>query len=369
MPARLSGVDAISPAIERTKQQLVTPFRYAHWWRLAALSLLTGELTGGGGGSWGGLGTLQHPAPTPAEKTLSAFTALPGPLNPRAIEFLPWIVVGVIVLLGLFLIFVYISCVFRFVLFDAVLFDRCELWNGWRRYHRQGAGYFLWSVGFALASFMAIIILIGGPISIAWSSGVFAEPRHHVVLLLAGGLLLLFFAAGVILLSVVGSLFAKDFVVPLMALENLGVMAGWRRVLAMVGAEKGAYAVYVLMKIVLSIGSAMLFGIIDFLVLLALLIPVCIIALVVFVGGKAAGLSWNSLTISMAVLAGGVVVLLLIYAMSLISVPLMVFFQAYTLHFFGSRYPLLGEQLALTSRPLKPAFSQFPGAAAPLPAS
>jgi len=87
------------------------------------------------------------------------------------------------------------------------------------------------------------------------------------------------------------------------------------------------------------------------------------------VGAQATGLTWNSLTISAAVLAGGAVVLLLIYAMSLVSVPLMVFFQAYTLHFFGSRYPLLGEQLALTSRPLNTAFPPSPEAAAPLPAS
>jgi hypothetical protein len=283
-------------------------------------------------------------------------------------EFLPWIVVGVIVMFALGLAFVYVSCVFRFILFDSVLNDRCELGEGWRRWQKQGASYFLWTIGFGLAGFAAMVFLIGGPVYIAWLAGIFAEPRNHLALLIVGGVLLFFLALCLILVSAIAALFAKDFVIPVMALENRGVLDGWRRVLPMLTSEKGAYLVYLVMKIVLALASAMLFGIIDVLVLFVIIIPLGIAAVIVVLVGSAAGLSWNTLTLSAAVVAGGGVLMLLIFVMSFVSAPAMVFFQAYALQFFGSRYPLLGGQLALTSPPpkLPPPITGF---VAPLPAS
>ena len=45
----ISAVDAISPAIEHTKRQLLQPFRFGQWMRLAVVGLLAGELSSGGG--------------------------------------------------------------------------------------------------------------------------------------------------------------------------------------------------------------------------------------------------------------------------------------------------------------------------------
>ncbi|HEV2231846.1 MAG TPA: hypothetical protein VGV68_00425 [Terriglobia bacterium] len=368
MPGRQSGVDAISPAMERTKRQLFMPFRFRHWARLAVVAMSTGELTGGGGGGWSSLGNLHLPAHGSSGKTLGGYTLLPDSLNLHWMDFLPWIVVGMILLFALALAFVYVASVFRFILFDSVLNDRCELGAGWRRWQKQGASYFLWTIGFALAGFAAMVILIGGPVYIAWLTGIFAEPRNHIGLLIVGGVLLFFLALCLILTSAIAALFAKDFVIPVMALENRGVLDGWRRVLPMLSVEKGAYAVYVLMKIVLALASAMLFGIIDVFVLFAFIIPLGIAAVVVVLVGSAAGLAWNTLTLSAAVVAGGGVLMLLIFVMSFVSAPAMVFFQAYALQFFGSRYPLLGAQIDLTSPPpkLPPPITGF---VAPLPAS
>jgi hypothetical protein len=367
MPARQSGVDAISPAMERTKRQLFVPFRFWHWARLAVVAMCTGELTGGGGGGWSSLGNIHLPANGSGSKTLGDYTLFPDLAGPNWMQFLPWIVVGVIVLFALGLAFVYVACVFRFILFDSVLNDRCELGEGWRRWQKQGASYFLWTIGFGLTGFLVMAILIGGPVYIAWLTGIFAEPRNHIALLIVGGLLLFLLALCLIFVSAVATQFAKDFVVPVMALENRGVLDGWRRVLPMLSMEKGAYAVYLLMKIVLAMASAMLFAIIDVLVLFAIIIPLGIAAVVVVLVASAAGLGWNTLTICAAVVAGGGVVMLLIFVMSFVSAPAMVFFQAYALQFFGSRYPLLGAQVDLTAPP--PKLPPITGLAAPLPAS
>ncbi len=43
----ITAVQAMTPALERTKQQLFLPFRFSHWWRLALTSLLAGTAIDG----------------------------------------------------------------------------------------------------------------------------------------------------------------------------------------------------------------------------------------------------------------------------------------------------------------------------------
>ena len=65
----------------------------------------------------------------------------------------------------------------------------------------------------------------------------------------------------------------KDFVVPQMALEGIGAMEGWRRLWPMIQAEKGGYAGYVGMKIVLAIGAGIVIGIVSVILALVVAIP------------------------------------------------------------------------------------------------
>jgi hypothetical protein len=154
-------------------------------------------------------------------------------------------------------------------------------------------------------------------------------------------LLLCVFLAYVVVTAIAG-LFAKDFCVPVMALEKVGVLDAWRRLLPMLGAEKLAFTGFVLMKIVLAVGAAIIFGIATLLALIAVAIPLVIAGAVLFFVAKAAGLAWSLATISIAAILGGIVLAGIIYLIALVSTPAMVFFQSYVLHFFGARYPTLG---------------------------
>lgn len=348
MPGRLSGVDAISPAFERTKNQLFAPFRFGHWARLALVCLLTGELTGGGGG-WSGASGWRMP-PTHGTHPGSGFLTLFAPGKLPA-HFIAWFLVGLLAVALFVLVMIYVSSVFRFILFDAVLNNRCELGEGWRRWQPQGTSFFLWQIGFGLCTLAAFAVVIGAPVFAAWRAGLFRHPDRHFAVLILGGMVVLFLFFAVILLAALGAVFAKDFVVPVMVLEQRGVLDGWRRVLPMLGQEKGPYALYVLMKIVLAIGSALLFGIIDFFVILALLIPLGIAGVALFFLAKGAGMTWNPLTVGVAILAGTAAIGLLVYVISFVSSPAMVFFQSYSMHFFGSRYAPLGAALAPPETP------------------
>jgi hypothetical protein len=337
MPKVLSAIDAVTPAIERAKQQLFKPFRFWHWARLAFIAINMGEFAGGGGGGGGRI-----PIPESSKSKEFSLLAVPGPTWDRIVEYLPWIILGVGVILALVLVWMFIASVFRFVLFDSVLHNRCQIRAGWRRWQEQGYSYFLWSVCLGLSMLMAIAVAIGGPILLAWRAGVFREPKAHLLLLILGGLTLLFLLVVLIATGAVIGLLAKDFAIPVMALENVGIRDAWRRLLPLLASQKLSYTGYVLMKIVLAVGSAIIFGIINLIAVIILLIPLGIGGVAVYLIAKGAGVSWNLATMSIvAVLAIGAFLLLLTVA-AFIAVPAMVFFQSYAMYFFGSRYAALG---------------------------
>jgi len=344
MPPRLSAVQAVTPAFEQTKEQLFKPFRFRHWLNLATVSLVTGEFFGGGGGGGGGgwHGGGSVPPPHRRDGGEALLVAFANPTWERVKEFLPWILLGVAILIVLFLLWLYAASVYRFILFDSVLYNRCELRKGWQRWKPHGTSYFLWVLSLAVAVPALLLVLVGVPVFLAWRAHIFDQPKEHLALLILGGVGLFLLFLAVLLGAAIVALFAKDFVVPVMAMENLGVLDAWRRVLPMLGAEKMSYVGYVLMKIVLAVGSAIIFGIINLLAILMMLIPMGILGVAIYLLARAAGLTWTPTTMSLAVILGGAVVFFIFYVIAFISAPAMVFFQSYTLHFFGSRYPALG---------------------------
>ena len=99
------------------------------------------------------------------------------------------------------------------------------------------------------------------------------------------------------------------------------------------------------MKIVLSFAAAVILFIATVIVLLVLLIPVGGVGAITVLGGRAAGLTWNPLTIAIAIVVGGIILITFILIAALISVPAIVFFPAYSIHFFAERYPALHAAL------------------------
>lgn len=346
MATRLSAVDAISPAFQLTKRQMFQPFRFGRWARLAVVSLLTGEFASGG---WSGANTFN--IPQGGGKPRDELSLLTEPVGERLMEYLPWLLAGVLALMCLWLVLIYIESVYRFLLFDAVLRGRYELGQGWRRWKEAGGSYFLWQIALDSVLMAVLAVLVGVPLLLAWRAGLFQKPEQNIGTLLGLGMLV-FFAAGLVALAgVLVAFLARDFVVPVMAMENVRVLEGWRRLLPMLGVEKGAYAGYLLMKIVLAVGTSILFGIVNVAIILILLIPLGAGGTALVLLGKAGGLEWNVYTIGAAAVLGVAALTAVFYAVAFVYAPGMVFFQAYTLQFLGSRYAPLEAALAQASGP------------------
>ncbi len=330
----ISAVDAIEPAFQHTKEQLLHPFRAAQWAKLALVGFLAGELSSGGcnGSSFR----------SPTRPGAGPHFPLP---HPNLLFYASLIALLIGLAAVLWILFLYVSSVMRFILFDSVITKRCEIRRSWAHRHEAGLRYFVWQLFLILAMLVVLTVLVGIPAGFALAAGWLNDPREHLIPLILGGLVLFFVVIGLILLLLLVHVLTKDFVVPKMALENISAFEGWRRLLPMLQREKGSYAGYIGLKIVLTVAAAVIVGIVTFIVVLILLIPVGGFGVVAVLLGKTAGLTWNLFTITLAVVVGSVVLAILLYVIALISVPAIVFFPAYSIYFFASRYPVLDALL------------------------
>jgi hypothetical protein len=338
----ISAVDCITPAFEHTKQQLFRPFRFGQWTRLALVGLFAGEMSSGGGCNFNYSG---HGGSTTHHDFVSAAApnwALLGPLLAIALITLPLIA----------LLLIYLNSRMRFVLFDSVVEKKCELTRMWRERSEPALQYFLWQIVFLLATVAGTAILLGVPALAAFLLGWLTAPKQHLAPLILSGIFLFFVFMFWLVVSIVVQVFTKDFVVPQMAIEKVSAFEGWRRLLGMMGSEKGSYAGYGGMKLLLTIGAGVAIGILAFIVIVILLIPFGGLGVITVLAGKAAGLTWNVFTITAAIVAGSMFLLVVFYVVALISVPATVFFPAYAIYFFASRYPQLAYLIYPPSPPV-----------------
>lgn len=335
----ISAVDTISLAFRHTKEQLFQPFRFGQWIRLAVVGLLAGEL-----GSSGGCNThsnFQIPQ-QPGTSRHFLEQALPS-VDPALLAGL----IAVLVVAGLVLgiVLMYVSSVMRFILFDSVLAKDCRIRQGWSRRQVPGVRFFVWHLLYTLVMIAGLVVLVGIPLGFAFVMGWLKEPRQHLAPLILGGILVFLLLMIFVVTASVAYVLTKDFVVPQMALENISAFEGWRRLGRMIKAEKGGYAGYIGMKIVLAIGAAIVVGIATLILALIFAIPTVGLAIVAVLTGKTAGLTWNVYTITVAVVVGCILLAIFLYLVALISVPVIVFFPAYSIYFFAARYPALSAVL------------------------
>jgi hypothetical protein len=350
----ISAVDTISLAFQHTKRQLFQPFRLGQWTRLAVVGLLAGEL---GSSSGCNVPSNFNPSQHPAGLPHIDLALLAG-----------FIVVLVVAGLVLGVVLMYVSSVMRFILFDSVVAKECHIRAGWVRRQGPGMRYFLWKVLYTAVTIAGMVVLLGIPLGFAYVVGWLREPHQHMVVLVLGGILLFFVLMIFFVALAIIYVLTKDFVVPQMALENISAMEGWRRLWVMMQAERGGYAGYVGMKIVLAIGASIIVGVATLILGLIIAIPTVALGIIAVLTGQSAGLTWNVYTITVAVVVGCILFAIFLYLVALISVPVIVFFPAYSIYFFAARYPALSAALypPPPPPPVPPEAPPFPPTPAPI---
>src|SRR5215469_1204502 len=352
---RLSATESINPAFERVKMMLFRPFRFTTWVKLGFIGWLAGAGTSM---------NFNFNAPSlPAQDGGGAAGNAGEVFRTFLHEHLLLIVCMVAFLIGVALLLVYLSCRFRFILFDSVLRADAQIGRGWRLYGLQAQRYLGFLVLFMVILWVSLALVVGLPLWHAYKTGVFGSSNPFPALLRIFLPLLLVVVLLVFVSAIVASL-ANDFIVPLLALEEFTLGDAWSALKRLVSAEPGAFAGYLGMKLLLALGSGILVGVALVLAFVLLLIPGALIAVAGYAVAKALGPGVGLLLVAIGIFVGVLVVITLFL---LATAPVAVFFTAYAVYFFGGRYPRLGSLLWPEPMPPPPAPFASPVPAPPMP--
>jgi hypothetical protein len=334
-----SAAQAISPAIERTRRLLFSPFQWGTFLKLCAIAVFTEGF--GGNYNFSNLGhSSSHPAASSPSLPNTAFAWTPG-----------WIaLIAAIVLAGLLLGFLilYLITRLRFALFHCLVFQTREILPGWRLYREQANRFFFLNLIAGLV-FLFLIVLAAAPFALGIFRIVSSAHRGghlNIASLLSLALPLLAVLLLVALAAIALDIVLRDFMLPHYALEDASAGEAWAQVRTYFAAEKGAFVLYGVLRILLPI-SAM------FALIMALAIPMLIV-LGIFVvlfaavhgvsdmNGTLGGIMLGS--VLKVVLGAAALALTLLLAICL-GGPLCLWVRNFALTFYGGRYGMLGDAL------------------------
>ena len=310
------AVDALGDAFAVTRSYLL-PFDRSRWLRLALVVLFVG-------------GTSTFSFQSSGTDTTGVPETVPGDVP--AADLPEWtlaaVALVVVLVVVLALLFTLVGSVMEFVFVESLRSDAVHLRRYGRRYLGAGLRLFGFRVVLGLLTLAAVAVPVGlALLPFLGGSGPGAGAAVGAALVVVPVVLLVAVVAALV------SGFTTMFVVPVMLLEERGVLAGWRRFWPTLRGRWVQYAVYVVAEFVLSIAAGIAVAIVDLLVLVALAIPFGILAgVVLLVGGFG---TFSTVEVVALVVIGLVYLVLAIVAVLLVQVPVETYFRFYALLVLG----------------------------------
>jgi hypothetical protein len=330
----LSATEAVSPALNRTRDFLFRPFRWGNYLKFCAVALLTE-------GTWANM--RSNSGGGPPQGTGSHGVSLN--LDPGVIAALIACAI-LLVVLGIALLYVVVRL--RFALFHSLVHRSRELAPGWRMYREQAMRFFLLSivvaVGFLAVAAVALAPFVPGFVR------VFRESQAGGHLVLGDFLPLILQLAPVIMVlmlaGVAVDVVLRDFMLPHMALENATAGDAWTSVLERVMEEKGSFFLYTVLRVMLPFAASIALTIVLIIpMILVLGIPGVLFALAHAAQVHSTGAAWL-LAVLVQVALGIVMGALAALVAICFGGPVSLAIRNYALVFYAGRYPLLGNLLA-----------------------
>jgi hypothetical protein len=240
----ISAVDAVSLAIQRTREFLFRPFNWGTYLKLGLVAIVTEGLgsnihSSSRGSHPSGHGPMVH----------SPFSLRPD-LKP---ELIAAIVVAALVAIVLSLVIFYLITRLRFAFFHCLIHNTKQIRPGWWLYGSQAMRFFLLNlaVGFCF-------LLLVGLLAIPFAAGfvrLFHEIQQNghpsIGLVLALVLPLIPIILLLVLAGFVADLILRDCMLPHFALEDATAGEAWAGVWGRIKAEKRQFFVYALLRVVL----------------------------------------------------------------------------------------------------------------------
>ncbi len=331
----LSASEALSPAVERTKDLLFRPFQWGTFIKLCAVAVFTE----------GGTGNFNYSRHGGATQTSIEPGSLGFLLSPG------WIAVIIAVAISLIVVSIaifYLAVRLRFALFECLIRQTRLIAPGWHKYRSQAFRFFILSIAVGLVFLLAVVAALLPFIFGFWR--IFRESRLDNQFPAADFFALFLPLLPVLLLIIVAAICVdivlRDFMLPHIALEDASAGQAWAAARARIFREKGAFLLYTVLRVIVPLG-----------VLLAIFIVLAIPCLIVF-GILGVSLFWLHSYLDHATLVNMVIgsffeiiLGLFIFALALLLAisfwgPVCIAIRNYALLFYGGRFHALGDILS-----------------------
>jgi hypothetical protein len=248
----ISVLEPIGAAIEKTKQTLFDPFDIKKWFAIGFCAWLATLGNGGGGGTFNyraGSGSTTDIRSELANLKVVILENLP--------VILPIATVVILLVLTLTLVLMWLKSRGQFMLLDCVARNVGQVVNPWKQYGRHANSLFLFKlVLWLLASLVSLVFIV--PLVVIFIS--FAKTDFQLLLpgsIVSGVLLFLGFICLCLFVKMIKTL-TKDFVVPVMYLQNCSLTEGWRRFWSLCSLDKGSFICYLLFLFVVNLAIALI---------------------------------------------------------------------------------------------------------------
>lgn len=246
----LSAAEAISPAIQRTKQFLFRPFSLGTYLKLCLVALITEGFSS----DFHSSGHHDH-----AAEHVPSFAA---PLVDSPLRIAAIVAMLLLVLLIGFALF-YLITRLRFAFFHCLICNSKQIRPGWHLYRAQAVRFFWMNIVVGLC-FLLLIVVIAVPFAAGFLR-LFHDMSSTGSLNIALAISLVLPLIPVILVLVLtgytADIILRDFMLPHYALENATAGQAWSAVRARISMEKGMFFGYALLRIVLPVvGVIVLFA-------------------------------------------------------------------------------------------------------------
>jgi hypothetical protein len=316
-----AALEDVTDAIEATTDFLL-PVDTARWLRMAVIVFFVA----GGGGVTSSFNTGTSASGSNGVTLPTGSVTLDTP-SVQDVLVVAAAVVAVLLLVGL--VVWAIGSVMEFVFVEALGADTVRVRRPFRDHLRRGLRLFGFRLGVGLlslavlAGFGALVafgVLGGSPLS--WNA---AEALAFVAFLLP----VFFF---VVFLNGLVLGFTTVFVVPVMLLEDRGVLSAWGRFWPTLRANLGEYAVYAVLGFLLTLLVGLVSGTIVAVAAVLALIPFGVVGGIVFL---AAGGAFTTPVVAVLAVLGLLFLVVALAIAALVAVPFQTFLRYYALFVLG----------------------------------
>lgn len=334
----ISAADAVSLAVQRTRDFLFRPFNWGSYLKLGLVAIITE-------------GLFSNPSSSSHNGQSSGHSGGQGPDIFPLLHFpTQWIVIAIFALAlaaVVFLTVFYLVTRLRFAYFHCLIHNTRGIGPGWLFYRDQAWRFFLLNVGvgicYLLLMVAAALPFISGFVRLFHQTQQAGHPDFGLLLSLLlplVPLLLLFFFVGVL-----SDVVLRDWMLPHYALDNATAGEAWSRVWAAFSAEKVQFIVYAVLRLILP--TLALIGVFMLMLIPGLALGGSLAAVEFGLHSAFADASGASalvgvlLEVFFGVLAFGFAVL----AAICVGGPVSTAIREYAIVFYGGRYPALGNIL------------------------